>query len=200
MSKALDIAENLALLSTKYTSSTSTLDSVVLGSSTTDHASRELTGTFNGTLGSSATFPSGHIIQISDLATTSTAVTVYNSWTAIGLSQSIIPSSSSSKILIQCQISMQQYRAGYETFGGIKLLRGSTDIFMGTMYESVMEAGLSNGSRTFLSSMNPVLYVDTEHTAGSTNTYSIQGYSGAGQCTYQTNNTLSSMLLMEIQT
>ena len=191
MSKALDIAENLALLSTKYTSSSSTLDSVALGSSTT--------GTFNGTLGSSATFPAGHIIQISDLATTSTAVTVYNSWTAIGLSQSIIPSSSSSKILIQCQISMQQYRDGYETFGGIKLLRGSTAIFMGTMYESVMEAGLSNGSRTFLSSMNPVLYVDTAHTAGSTNTYSIQGYSGAGQCTYQTNSTLSSMLLMEIQ-
>ena len=56
MSKALDIAENLALLSTKYTSSTSTLDSVALGSSTT--------GTFNGTLGSSATFPSGHIISV----------------------------------------------------------------------------------------------------------------------------------------
>ena len=55
MSKALDIAENLALLSTKYTSSTSTLDSVALGSSTT--------GTFNGTLGSSVTFPAGHIIQ-----------------------------------------------------------------------------------------------------------------------------------------
>ena len=56
MSKALDIAENLALLSTKYTSSTSTLDSVALGSS--------MTGTYNGTLGSSATFPSGHIIQV----------------------------------------------------------------------------------------------------------------------------------------
>ena len=161
-------------------------DSVTLGSGTS--------------LGSDITFPAGHVIQVTDLAITSTAVTIYNSWTAIGLSQSITPSSSSSKILVLCQISMQQYRDGYETFGGIKLLRGSTAIFMGTMYESVMEAGLSNGSRTFLSSMNPVLYVDTGHTAGSTNTYSIQGYSGAGQCTYQTNSTLSSMLLMEIQT
>lgn len=35
MSKALDIAENLALLSTKYTSSTSTLDSVVLDTTIT---------------------------------------------------------------------------------------------------------------------------------------------------------------------
>ena len=35
MSKALDIAENLALLSTKYTSSSSTLDSVVLDSTIT---------------------------------------------------------------------------------------------------------------------------------------------------------------------
>ena len=64
MSKALDIAENLALLSTKYTSSSSTLDSVVLGASTTDHASRALTGTFNGTIGSSATFPAGHVLQV----------------------------------------------------------------------------------------------------------------------------------------
>ena len=160
-----------------------------------------VTGTVTGgTLGTGVTFPAGHIIQVTDLATTTTAVTLYGTWAAIGLSQSITPISSSSKILIQCQISMQQYRTSYETFGGIKLLRGSTDIFMGTMYESVMEAGLSSSSRTFLSSMNPVLYVDTGHTAGSTNTYSIQGYSGAGQCTYQTNSTLSSMLLMEIQT
>ena len=157
-------------------------------------------GTDEPAITSNVTFPAGHIIQVTDLATTSTAVTIYNSWTAIGLSQSITPSSSSSKILVLCQINMQQYRAGYETFGGIKLLRGSTDIFMGTKYESVMEAGLSNASRTFLSSMNPVLYVDTGHTAGSSNTYSIQGYSGSGQCTYQENSTSSSMLLMEIQT
>ena len=157
-------------------------------------------GSNEPTISSNVVFPAGHIIQVTSLATTSTAVAIYNSWTAIGLSQSITPQSSSSKILIQCQISMQQYRDGYETFGGIKLLRGSTNIFMGTMYESVMEAGLSNSSRTFLSSMNPVLYVDTGHTAGSSNTYSIQGYSGAGVCTYQTNSTLSSMLLMEIQT
>ena len=160
-----------------------------------------VTGTMTGgTLGSSVTFPAGHIIQVTDLATTTTAVTIYNSWTAIGLSQSITPISSSSKILIQCQISMQQYRTSYETFGGIKLLRGSTDIFMGTRYESVMEAGLSSSSRTFLSSMNPVLYVDTGHTAGSSNTYTIHGRAAAGQCTYQTNSTVSSMLLMEIQT
>ena len=152
------------------------------------------------TLGSAVTFPAGHIIQVTSLATTSTAVTLTSSWAAIGLSQSITPISSSSKILIQCQICQQQYRDGYETFGAIKLLRGSTDIFMGTRYESVMEAGLSNANRTFLSSVSPVLYVDTGHTAGSSNTYSIQGYSGAGNCTYQQNNTVSSMLLMEIQT
>ena len=157
--------------------------------------------TLAGTISSNVTFPAGHIIQVSDLATTSSYVTVYDSWTAIGLSQSITPISSSSKILIQCQISMQQYRETYpETFGGIKLVRGSTDIFMGTRYESVMEAGLSGGNRTFLSSMNPVLYVDTGHTIGSSNTYAIHGRAGAGQCTYQTNSTVSSMLLMEIAT
>ena len=149
---------------------------------------------------SGVVFPAGHVIQVTDLATTTTPITIYNTWTAIGLSQSITPLSSSSKILVLCQISMQQYRTGYETFGGIKLLRGSTDIFMGTMYESVMEAGLSNSNRTFLSSMNPVLYVDTGHTVGSTNTYSINGHSGAGECRYQCNNTVSSMLLMEIKT
>ena len=157
-------------------------------------------GSDEPTIASNVVFPAGHIIQVTDLATTSTAVTIYNSWTAIGLSQSITPISSSSKILIQCQICQQQYRDGYETFGAIKLLRGSTNIFMGTMYESVMEAGLSNANRTFLSSVSPVLYVDTGHTAGSSNTYSIQGYSGAGNSTYQQNNTVSSMLLMEIQT
>lgn len=96
---------------------------------------------------------------------------------------------------------MQQYRENNgENFGGIKLCRGSTDIFLGTRYESVMEAGLSTNSRCFLSTMNPVLYVDTEHTVGSSNTYSIKGRAGAGQVTYQTNSTLSSMLLMEIAT
>ena len=157
-------------------------------------------GSNEPTIASNVVFPAGHIIQVTSLATTSTSVTIYNSWTAIGLSQSITPTSSSSKILILCQIAMQQYRDSYESFGGIKLLRGSTDIFMGTRYESVMEAGLSSSNRTFLSSGNPVLYVDTGHTAGSSNTYSIQGYSGAGQCTYQENSTSSSMLLMEIQT
>ena len=92
MSKALDIAENLALLSTKYTSSTSTLDSVALGSSTT--------GTFNGTLGSSATFPSGHIIQVvsenfegTDSASSTTEVSTF-------LTKSITSSQTNSKFLV----------------------------------------------------------------------------------------------------
>ena len=92
MSKALDIAENLALLSTKYTSSTSTLDSVALGSS--------MTGTFNGTLGSSATFPSGHIIQVvsenfegTDSASSTTEVSTF-------LTKSITSSQTNSKFLV----------------------------------------------------------------------------------------------------
>jgi hypothetical protein len=80
MSKALDIAENLSLLSTKYTSSSTTLDSVVLGSSTTDHASRALTGTFNGTIGSTATFPAGRIIKVVSTNGSNEYLTTATAW------------------------------------------------------------------------------------------------------------------------
>ena len=104
MSKALDIAENLALLSSKYTSSTSTLDSVVLGASTTDHASRALTGTFNGTLSSSVIFPSGHVIKTYYAEYTESNSTTYaaDSWHDIpNLSITTdVPQSTSSKFLL----------------------------------------------------------------------------------------------------
>ena len=104
MSKALDIAENLALLSTKYNSSSSTLDSVVLGASTTDHASRALTGTFNGTLGSSTTFPAGCIIKIYYAEYTESNSTTYSvdTWHDIpNLSITTdVPQSTSSKFLL----------------------------------------------------------------------------------------------------
>ena len=159
-----------------------------------------LTGTLGSgvSIGSGVSFPADHVIQVSAFASTTTAVTITNTWADIGLTQTITPSSSSSKILVLCQIAMQQYRDAVESFGGIGLQRNGTDIFMGTSYESVMEAGTSGGGRTFLSSMNPVLYLDTAH-GGGTITYNIVGRAAAGQCTYQTNSTVSSMLLMEIQ-
>ncbi len=169
-----------------------------LGSGVTLGSGATIDSGVTGTLGSGVSFPAGHVIQVSAFASTTTAVTITNTWADIGLTQTITPSSSSSKILVLCQIAMQQYRDAVESFGGIGLQRNGTDIFMGTSYESVMEAGTSGGGRTFLSSMNPVLYLDTAHVGG-TITYNIVGRAAAGQCTYQTNSTVSSMLLMEIQ-
>jgi hypothetical protein len=155
-------------------------------------------GITSGTITSGVTFPAGHIVQTSTLATTTTSASLTSTWADIGLSQTITPSSSSSKILVLCQISVQQYRAAVETFAGIGLQRNGTDIWMKTNYESVMEAGMSGGSRTFLSSMNPIVYVDAPSSTSAV-TYKVVGKAAAGTAHFQTNSTASSMLLMEIQ-
>ena len=143
-------------------------------------------------------FPAGHIIQTSALASSTTAATLTSTWGDIGLSQTITPSSSSSKILVLCQISVQQYRDSYESFAGIGLQRNSTDIWMKTQYEGVMEAGLSSSSRTFRSAMYPIVYVDAPSSTSAV-TYKIIGNAAAGSASFQTNSTASSMLLMEIK-
>ena len=124
MSKALDIAENLALLSTKYTSSTSTLDSVALGSSTT--------GTFNGTIGSSATFPAGHVLQVKNFIFSKIARTDSASFTqitdgSVNFELSITPTRTNSKILMLSNIQISstgQYGFHIDLYS--KLLDGGT--------------------------------------------------------------------------
>ena len=124
MSKSLDIAENLALLSTKYTSSTSTLDSVALGSSTT--------GTFNGTLGSSVTFPAGHVLQVQSTTktdvTTTSGLAVDQVADLTGMSVDITPKTTTSKFFVTFNLYVGVNTSDTITF---QLKRDSTDIAKG---------------------------------------------------------------------
>ena len=128
MSKSLDIAENLALLSTKYTSSTSTLDSVALGSSTT--------GTFNGTLGSSATFPAGSVLQVQSTTktdVTSTSGLAVDTFTDItGMSVGITPKTTTSKFFVTFNILLGINTSDTIT---IRLQRDTTVIALGDAYD-----------------------------------------------------------------
>ena len=200
MSKALDIAENLALLSTKYTSSTSTLDSVALGSS--------MTGTYNGTLGSSATFPSGHIIQVvsenfegTDTATGTSEVNTF-------LTKSIISSKANSKFLV-----MVNSATGGDDATPIVILRRTIDSSTHDIVNDDGQGGVTMRSDARLSNVRHLInfhlsYVDSPSSAASTTiNYKIvlKGHN-AGQNTflgksgYQAGDmkVLSSITIMEL--
>jgi len=145
----------------------------------------------------------GKVLQVV-MGTTSTLVTVASTtYTDTGLSATITPSATSSKILVLAVQQAFATRTANSAASGLKLLRGSTAIFNmdGT---DAYQSQLLETNQGFLHSLAtriPVNYLDSPSSTSAL-TYKLQGAanttSSSGQVQYQLGSSSSSIILMEI--
>ena len=155
------------------------------------------------------TIGTGAVLQVVN-STTSTQVSVTGlTFTDSNLSASITPSATSSKILIILQQSFKIQRAGSGyAWGGLRLLRGATQIWNPMPADSSGEYGfgfsVSNVAQTVVKrSLIHYNYLDSPSTTSAT-TYKtqIRGYTSTGNVVAQEDganaDAKSSITLMEI--
>ena len=143
----------------------------------------------------------GKILQVVQTVDNTTADITSTSYVDAGsLSVSITPASSSNKILIMAITNIQAYVNAHELNGGLKLLRGSTDIIE-YPYSHVLEAGTSGNGRIFYNFNHSAHFLDSPSTTSAT-TYKIQGkvYSSSNgmKLSYNQNSSKSVITAMEI--
>jgi len=144
---------------------------------------------------------SGKVLQVVQ-ATTSTRVDVSSTtFTDTGLTVSITPSSSTSKVLVMASQNMWAYRGNTEAAGRIKLLRNSTDIWNQSPTLQSMSTFVNASGNTEVSTFLPIMYLDSPATTSST-TYKIQGRTeyttDGGQVNFQKGSNVSTIIVMEI--
>ena len=156
-------------------------------------AANFLTGTIpqgnvaNASLGAVTSLPAGvggKVLQIqttfkSSVSTVSTNGDGFVDVT--GMSVSITPSSSSSKILCQASLFYMINNTTYGNLGGIRFMRGSTAIGTGGQdYSSGTVVGIDNSTNnTNLFATVPLLFLDSPSTTSAT-TYKLQARNSIG--------------------
>lgn len=140
----------------------------------------------------------GKVLQVVQ-ATNTTATTIAStSYTDTGLTASITPSSTSSKILIMTNQVVQYSRSGNQLYLEGQLLRGATVIQDKKVYNFIASSNLTSFERQ---TQFTLLYLDSPSTTSST-TYKTQGRiqttADGGTSTYQPSSAPSVMILMEI--
>ena len=149
----------------------------------------------------SSKLSSGKILQVVSVVD-STEVTVTNqTYTDTGLTANITPISTSSKVLVMVTHSLYNSSTN-NNYGGIKLLRGSTDIFNPSAENSTGPFGIGNGSTTAIWNFVPIQFLDSPNST-SQQTYKTQCRNYDSSTTFRvnpssTNNGKSVMTLMEV--
>jgi hypothetical protein len=135
----------------------------------------------------------GKVLQVLNATMNTETVMNNNTWTDVGITLAITPSSSSSKVLIQANAAGCG-KATNNTYLELKLLRDTTDLI-------VIE---QRGGYTADTSTNKVgscacTYLDSPSTTSAT-TYKLQGRSGSNNAYAQVgdSNPYSTITLMEI--
>jgi hypothetical protein len=163
--------------------------------------------TTSGTVITTGNIPTGSVVQVVQVAKTDAySASINSTWTDItGLSASITPSSASNKILVMVSIG--------SVYGGnnsiLKLVRGSTDIFVGDAATSRTQGTLSDLNAYVNGIPASFSYLDSPSTTSST-TYKMQGWVYNGFTLYINQGgqdaasafrfrTPSSIILMEIK-
>jgi hypothetical protein len=136
---------------------------------------------------------SGKILQVVYASTTAEKVHSTTTFIDTGLSASITPSATSSKVLVICEISSIG-KANSDTRVRLKLLKGSSDLII-----FLEEGGADGGSGTNKVGNSGCTYLDSPNTTSST-TYKVQMNSGGGSNYAQTGGSggVSTMTLMEV--
>ena len=150
----------------------------------------------------STTTSSGGIIQVKHTIFSSTYSRATSSYDfgAIVTSDSITPTRSDSKILIMATTNIQAFVSSQEVSGGLRLLRGSSEIIE-YPYAFVMEAGTSGNGRIFYNTNHSATFLDSPSTTSAV-TYKVQlklyGTSNGMKLVYNQNSSKSTILVMEV--
>ena len=144
---------------------------------------------------------SGGIIQVKQTVDSTTeTITDTNYNDAGGLSISITPTRSDSKILIMATTNVQAFRSAQEVSGGLRLVRDSTEIIE-YPYAFVLESGTSGNGRIFYNTNHAATYLDSPNTTSAV-TYKVQlkvyGTSNSQRLSYNQNSSKSTILVMEV--
>ena len=147
-----------------------------------------------------ASLPAGSVLQVVQAVYSTTVNITSDSFVDSGLSASITPSDSSSKILVMCsfQLAAQQSNAD-RARSGWKILRGATDIMSVQPYSyGMIQIGGTTGE-TFFVGHPQVTYLDSPNTTLAT-TYKLQlaKYEGQVILNYGAVTNGSTIILMEI--
>jgi len=147
-----------------------------------------------GTVLTTTSPKAGNVIQVVSVNYSTSTSTTSGSFVDLGLSASITPTSSSSKILaIACLSAV--YKNGANSSVGVNIVRGSTEIVK--FSENTLAYTNTTGASGVAATMN---YLDSPSTTSST-TYKIQFKNGSGTGTNVTindSNVTSTLTLMEI--
>ena len=144
----------------------------------------------------------GGIIQVKQTvdSTSSTQITGTSYQDAGSLNVSITPTRSDSKILIMATTNIQAFVSSQEVSGGLRLLRGSSEIIE-YPYAFVMEAGTSGNGRIFYNTNHSATFLDSPSTTSAV-TYKVQlklyGTSNGMKLVYNQNSSKSTILVMEV--
>ena len=142
--------------------------------------------------------PGGKVLQVVQATTTSTATITSQTFTDTNLSASITPSLASSKVLILFSQTCSTSSSGNEAKSGIRLLRGSTDIYApGTSGYQTQYIYVAGGSSVDTKFLVTGIYLDSPATTSST-TYKTQLRIGDVGDSAQLNDGISTITLMEI--
>jgi hypothetical protein len=153
-----------------------------------------------GTILTNATtagFPAGSVIQVVQ-ATYATSTTIAStSYTDTGLSATITPTSTSSKILVLInQAGFLRLDTSTEQGGYVNLVRNSTQITESAAFQRLTASGTQ-----YTPYFNGIVYLDSPNTTSST-AYKTQGKvvttTNNGSIIFQGDNKTSTITLMEI--
>jgi len=145
----------------------------------------------------------GKILQVVYGSTTTTTTVASTTFTDSGLSASITPSSTSSKILVLTNLSTTMSRSSTEVGFAQKLLRGTTDILTpdGSNLKGSGLIGVAGTTLVIMHNRTSLMYLDSPSTTSST-TYKIQiavsSTANGGSVEAQTNSCVSNIILMEV--
>lgn len=148
-----------------------------------------------GTILTSATttgFPAGSVIQVVNASYSTTVTSSSQTHADTGLTASITPTSSSSKILVI--VHQNGCAKNNNTFMGIRLYRGASIIA-----DPVVDLGYTNSTAPNRIGSCSIAYLDSPATTSST-TYktTFNADSSVSSTTVQSNSALSTITLMEI--
>lgn len=144
----------------------------------------------------------GKVLQVVQGTTSTTATITSTTMTDTNLTATITPSAATSKILALVSIQAEMYNYDNDMQIGTRLVRGSTEI-MDASGGSGNASGfifVSSSTLTQLGHYIAYHYLDSPSTTSAT-TYKVQGKvgpNGAGTGTVTFNNSLSTIILMEI--
>ena len=163
---------------TKNLNPSTTLGDIEYRSSTANVNTRLGIGTTGQVLSVSGGVPAwttpaggGKVLQVVQQVLTTNATAASTSFTDSGLTLSITPSSSSSKVLVFASVQFGYYRGNNAAGGSLNIMRGATQVLETNGMRVYVNNNANNAAAN--SAMQSLVYLDSPATTSST-TYKIQ--------------------------